>query len=187
MNILVVTGGYSIFDAKGQLNGFLAHLTEKNLISKGHKVKFSDTTKDTYDVNREVDKLLWAESIIYITPIMWFNMPAPMVEWLDKVLLYEKTFVITEEYGEGGQLSAESFMVVATSNMKSSDLGKGFVMKDTPHIDGVLQPLIMTNNYLNVRKQIPTFHAGDVIASDTSWIEEAYVKHLDKYYSTSLK
>jgi hypothetical protein len=101
--------------------------------------------------------------------------------------LYEKTFVITEEYGEGGQLSAESFMIVATSNMKSSDLGKGFVMKDTPHIDGVLQPLIMTNNYLNVRKQIPTFHAGDVIASDTSWIEEAYLKHLDKYYSISLK
>jgi len=32
MNILVVTGGYSIFDAKGQLNGFLAHLTEKNLV-----------------------------------------------------------------------------------------------------------------------------------------------------------
>jgi len=31
MNILVVTAGYSIFDAKGQLNGFLAFLTEKTL------------------------------------------------------------------------------------------------------------------------------------------------------------
>ena len=50
MNILVVTGGYSIFDTKGQLNGFLAHLTEKNLSDKGHKVKFSDTTKDTYAI-----------------------------------------------------------------------------------------------------------------------------------------
>ena len=183
MNILVVTGGYSIFDAKGQLNGFLAHLTEKNLTDKGHKVKFSDTTKDTYDVNREVDKLLWAETIIYITPIMWFNMPAPMVEWLDKVLLYEKTFVITEEYGEGGQIPANNFMVVATSNMKSSDLGKGHVMKDTPHIDGVLQPLIMTNNYLSIRNQMQTFHAGDVIAGDTSWIEDAYIKHLDDEFN----
>jgi modulator of drug activity B len=181
MNILVVTGGYSIFDAKGQLNGFLAHLTEKNLSAKGHKVKFSDTTKDTYDVNREVDKLLWADTIIYITPIMWFNMPAPMVEWLDKVLLYEKTFVITEEYGEGGQLSADNFMIVATSNMKSSDLGKGHVLKNAPHIDDVLQPLIMTNNYLSVRNQLPTFHADNVIAGDTSWIEEAYMKHLDAY------
>ncbi|MCB4776598.1 MAG: NAD(P)H-dependent oxidoreductase [Sulfurovum sp.] len=182
MNILVVTGGYSIFDAKGQLNGFLAHLTEKNLSAKGHKVKFSDTTKENYDVNREVDKLLWADTIIYITPIMWFNMPAPMVEWLDKVLLYEKTFVITEEYGEGGLIPADNFMIVATSNMKNSDLGKGYVMKDTLHIDGVLQPLIMTNNYLSIRNQISTFHAGDVIAGDTSWIEGAYIKHLDEHF-----
>jgi putative NADPH-quinone reductase len=105
-----------------------------------------------------------------------------MVEWLDKVLLYEKTFVITEEYGEGGQVPADKFMIVATSNMKSSDLGKGFVMKDTAHIDGVLQPLIMTNNYLSIRNQVPTFHAGDVIASDTAWIENAYLEHLDKYF-----
>lgn len=181
MNILVVTAGYSIFDAKGQLNGFLAYLTEKNLVNKGHTVTFSDVTKD-WDVDREVDKLLWAETIIYIMPIMWFNMPAPMVKWLDEVLVYKKTFVITEEYGEGGQIPADNFMIVATSNMKSSDLGKGFVMKDTPHIDGVLQPLIMTNNYLSIRNQIPTFHAGDVIAGDTDWIESEYNNHLNSQF-----
>ena len=42
---------------------------------------------------------------------MWFNMPAPMVKWLDEVLLYEKKFIITEEYGEGGQLPADKFMM----------------------------------------------------------------------------
>jgi putative NADPH-quinone reductase len=109
-------------------------------------------------------------------------MPAPMVKWFDEVLLYEKTFVITEEYGEGGQVPADNFMIVTTSNLKSSDLGKGVVLKDAPDIDDVLQPLIMTNNYLSIRKQIPTFHAGDVIAGDTSWIESAYEKHLDTYF-----
>jgi len=179
MNILVVTAGYSIFDAKGQLNSFLAYLTEKNLAEKGHEVKISDVTKDTWDVDREVSKLLWAETIIYITPIMWFNMPAPMVKWLDHVLLYKKTFVITEEYGEGGQVPADNFMIVTTSNLKRSDLGKGFVLKNAPHIDDILQPLIMTNHYLSIRNQIPTFHADNVIAGDTSWIEPAYEKHLN--------
>ena len=182
MKILVVTAGYSIFDAKGQLNGYLAHLTEKNLAAKGHIIKFSDVTKDTWDANREVDKLLWADTIIYIMPIMWFNMPAPMVKWLDEVLIYNKTFVITDEYGEGGQVSAENFMIVATSNMKSTDLGKGFVLKNAPHIDDVLQPLIMTNTYLSIRQQIPTFHAGDVIAGDTDWIGPEYEKHLDTHF-----
>lgn len=45
MNTLIVTAGYSIFDAKGQLNGFLAHMTEKNLSAKGHKIKYSDNIK----------------------------------------------------------------------------------------------------------------------------------------------
>jgi len=173
MKTLVVTAGYSIFDAKGQLNSFLAYLTEKNLTEKGYNVKFSDVTKDTWDVDREVEKLLWAETIIYITPVMWFNMPAPMVEWLDKVLQYGKTFVITEEYGEGGLVPANNFMIVTTSNLKKSDLGKGVVLKKTPHIDDVLQPLIMTNNYLGIRNQIPTFHADNVIAGDTGWIGPA--------------
>lgn len=182
MNILIVSAGYSIFDAKGQLNSYLAFLTERNLAAKGHDVKISDVTKDTWNVDREVTKLLWADTIIYITPIMWFNMPAPMVRWLGEVLVYKKTFVITDEYGEGGQVPADNFMIVTTSNMKSSDLGKGYVMKDAPHIDDVLQPLIMTNNYLSIRNQMPTFHAGDVIAGDTAWIEPAYEKHLDAHF-----
>jgi modulator of drug activity B len=157
-------------------------MTEKNLSAKGHKIKYSDVTKDTWSVDREVTKLLWADTIIYITPIMWFNMPAPMVKWLDEVLLYGKTFIITGEYGEGGQVPADHFMIVTTSNMKSSDLGKGYVLKNAKHIDDVLQPLIMTNNYLSVRNQIPTFHAGDVIAGNTSWIEPAYEKHLNDHF-----
>ena len=40
MKILLVTAGYSIFYAKGQLNSFLAYLTEKNLLKKGIKSKF---------------------------------------------------------------------------------------------------------------------------------------------------
>ena len=107
---------------------------------------------------------------------LWFK-------WLDEVLLYEKTFIITEEYGEGGQVPADNFMIVTTSNMKSSDLGKGHVMKNAHHIDDVLQPLIMTNNYLSIRNQIPTFHAGDVIAGDTGWIEAAYQKHLNEHFN----
>lgn len=183
MKTLLVTAGYSIFDAKGQLNGYLAYLTEKKLAAKGHEIKISDVTKDTWSVDREVEKLLWAENIVYIMPVMWFNMPAPMVKWLAEVLLYKKTFIITEEYGEGGQVPADSFMIVATSNMKSSDLGKGFVLKNAAHIDDLLQPLIMTNNYLGVRDQVPTFHAGNVIAGDTGWIESAYEKHIDTNFN----
>jgi hypothetical protein len=96
--------------------------------------------------------------------------------------MYEKTFVITDEYGEGGQVPANKFMIVTTSNMKSNDLGKGFVLKNASHIDDLLQPLIMTNHYLSIRNQIPTFHADNVIAGETHWIKKDYVKHLNKHF-----
>ncbi|PCJ20397.1 MAG: hypothetical protein COB02_05020 [Candidatus Cloacimonadota bacterium] len=183
MNILLVTSGYKIFDAKGQLNSFLAYISEKTLMDLGHIIKVSDVTKDTMDIDRELEKLLWAECIIYITPIMWFNMPAPMVKWFDLVLQYKKTFVITDTYGEGGQVPADHFMVVTTSNLKSSDLGKNTVLKNATHIDDILQPLIMTNNYLSIRNQLPTFHADNVISGDTSWIEKAFEKHIKTHFS----
>jgi putative NADPH-quinone reductase len=66
-------------------------------------------------MDRELDKLLWADIIIYIMPVMWFNMPAPLVKWLGEVLMYEKTFVITDEYGEGGQVPANKFMLKVLS------------------------------------------------------------------------
>jgi len=180
--VLLVAAWYSIFEAKGQLNGYLTYLTEKNLQEKWYEVKISDVTKDTLDVGREVKKLLWADTIIYITPIMWFNIPTPLVNWFSKVLLHNETFVITEEYGEGWQVPADRFMIVTTSNLKRSDLGKGEVLKNAPHIDNLMQPLIMTNSYLSIRNQIPTFHAWDVIASDTKWIESSYLEHLDSHF-----
>lgn len=73
-------------------------------------------------------------------------------------------------------------MIVTSSNMKSSDLGKGVVMKNAHHIDDVLQPLIMTNIYLSIRNQIPTFHADNVIAGETDWIASAYEKHLNSHF-----
>ncbi|CAH0991234.1 NADPH:quinone oxidoreductase MdaB [Sinobacterium norvegicum] len=185
MKILIVAAGYSIFDAKGQLNGYLAYLTEQNLAAKNHQVRISDVSTASWDVDREVAKLLWADTIVYITPIMWFNMPAPMVQWLDEVLLYNKTFVITDDYGEGGLLPAEKFMIVTSSNLKRSDLGKGMVLKNASHIDDVMQPLIMTNHYLSVRTQLPTFHADNVVAGKTDWIEQQYVHHLDQHFSAA--
>ncbi len=72
--------------------------------------------------------------------------------------------------------------VVTTSKHEKQRSGKRFVLKDAPHIDDVLQPLIMTDNYLSVRNQTPIFHADNVIAGDTAWIESTYEKHLNTHF-----
>jgi hypothetical protein len=57
------------------------------------------------------------------------------------------------------------------------------VLKDAHHIDDLLRPLIYTNTYLSIRDQIPTFHADNVIAGDTSWIESSYIEHLNTHFN----
>ena len=45
--------------------------------------------------------------------------------------------------------------------------------------------MVVTNHYLSIREQIPTFHADNVIAGDTGWIEAAYIEHLDTHFGAA--
>lgn len=181
MKTLIVSAGLILYGAKGQLNRHLTDLTQTTLKELGYDLKFSDTTS-AWNMETELAKLLWADIVIYITPIMWFNIPSSLSRWLEEVLVYGKTFGGAREYGEGGLVPASKFMIVATSNLKSSNLGSGFVLRNIPHIDNILQPLILTNLYLSIRIKIPTFHADDVVFGDTSWIEDSFKNHLIKYF-----
>lgn len=181
MKTLIVSAGQILYGAKGQLNRHLTDLTHATLKELGYDIKFSDATS-AWTVETELAKLLWADVVIYITPIMWFNIPSSLARWLEEVLVYGKAFAGAKEYGEGGLVPASKFMIVATSNLKSSNLGSGFVLRNTPRIDSLLQPLILTNVYLSIRNQVPTFHADDVVFGDTSWIEDSFRNHLIKNF-----
>ncbi len=71
-------------------------------------------------------------------------------------------------------------MLVVTSNMKASDLGACPVLENYQHIDDVLVQPILTNRYLGLREQWPTFHADNVIAGDTSHLEQNFIAHLQQ-------
>ncbi len=60
------------------------------------------------------------------------NMSAPMVKWLGEVLVYKPAFIITDEYGEAGQVPANNFMIVMSILNKRLDSPNSVKKKATP-------------------------------------------------------
>ena len=177
MKILLIKANQKLHASEGNLNSSLCLKSEAEL-SKNHNVTISDIAEGNWDVDKEIYKLKEADLIIYHFPLWWFGVPNNLKKYLDDVLLYGKTFTVTDIYGEGGKLINKKFMVVVTSNMKKSDLGSVPILKEYQSIDEILTQLIITNKYIGIREQLPTFHADDVIKGNTDNILSEYEAHL---------
>jgi len=51
---------------------------------EGFQVKTTQV-REAYDIKEEVEKFVWADLIIYHTPIWWFQLPFGFKQYLDEV------------------------------------------------------------------------------------------------------
>ena len=70
----------------------------------------------TDDAKTEIEKLLWADTLILQFPLWWFSMPAILKGWVDRVFAYGFAYGV-------GESTAISDGVTATA--KGPSLGNG--------------------------------------------------------------
>jgi putative NADPH-quinone reductase len=102
----------------------------------GHEVKLIDLHAEGFDpvmgreeragyhtpgeneapVRAHLDRVLWAEGIVFVYPTWWYGQPAMLKGWLDRVLVPHVTFRLpNEEHGMGpGLLNIRLIGVVTT-------------------------------------------------------------------------
>jgi len=177
MIILLIKANPKLYEAKGGLNADLFS-TSSDLFLAKHTILTSDIADGKWNITREIDKLKQADLIIYHFPVWWFGVPSILKRYFDEVLVHKETFVMTDGYGEGGQLVGKKFMLVVTSNMKKSDLGTSVLLKEYSNIDEILTQVILTNKYIGIQEQLTTFHADDVIQGDVTNVIDSYRSHL---------
>ena len=76
----------------------------------------------TADVKAEIEKLLWADTLILQFPLWWFSMPAILKGWVDRVFAYGFAYGVGEHsdrrwgdrYGEG-TLAGKRAMLIVTA------------------------------------------------------------------------
>lgn len=126
-NILIINGWHAFADAKGEFNKSLFTISKSFFEDKNnYKVKVTEIN-EVYEVEKEVSKFVWADVIIYHTPIWWFSVPFKFKKYLDEVLtagyrngLWNSDGRSAENpknnYGTGGLLNGKSYIVTTSWN-----------------------------------------------------------------------
>jgi len=75
------------------------------------------------DIKREQEQVTWADTIVVIYPLWWFDRPAILKGWFDRVFTNGFAFIY-DENGVQGLLEGKRAMVVVTAGGTKEDFGK---------------------------------------------------------------
>jgi len=125
--IFIINGGQKFGHSGGKFNETISQETLnffKN--NPNFEVKLTDINQD-YDPAEEVQKFVWADVIIYHTPIWWFQVPHDFKKYIDVVFteghatgIYNSDGRSSQNpainYGTGGMLHGRKYMLTTSWN-----------------------------------------------------------------------
>lgn len=90
------------------------------------------------DIQRELDKLLWADLLILNFPLYWFSVPAILKGWIDRVLVSGVCYGGKRFYDQGG-LAGKKVLVTLTLGGREHMFGEGAIHGP---LEDMLRPLL---------------------------------------------
>jgi modulator of drug activity B len=154
---------------------------------------------DGYDPVAEVDKFVWADVIIYHTPIWWFQLPFGFKKYIDEVFtaghqkgIYHSDGRKSENpkinYGTGGMMHGRKYMLTTSWNAPETAFtfpGEFFDGKSVD--DGPLFGFHRMNAFTGM-KPLTSFHFHDVEKNaDVIKDMARYRTHLEELFAPELK
>ena len=125
--IFVINGGQKFGHSGGKFNKTITDSTVDFFENQpGFEVKYTDINEE-YNPAEEVQKYVWADVVIYHTPIWWFQVPHGLKKYIDVVFteghangIYKSDGRTAENptinYGTGGMLHGRQYMVTTSWN-----------------------------------------------------------------------
>ncbi|SEM49836.1 modulator of drug activity B [bacterium A37T11] len=197
VKIFVINGGQHFAHSLGRFNKTLLELDQSFFVANnGFELRITDIN-DPYELNKEVDNYVWADVIIYHTPIWWFSLPYKLKEYIDKVFTagHRKGMFRSDgrksenpdvNYGTGGTMQGRKYMVTTTWNAPETAFTlPGEFFNQTSVDDGVLFGFHRMNAFLSLQC-IQGIHFHDLEKNVTQEridrYKNAYLHHLiDKF------
>jgi NADPH dehydrogenase (quinone) len=118
--IFIINGGQKFGHSGGRFNETIANATAEFFSNhKDFEVQSTNINED-YNPAFEVEKFVWADVIIYHTPIWWFQLPHGLKKYIDVVFteghdkgIYRSDVRSsknpTRNYGTGGMLHGKKY------------------------------------------------------------------------------
>ncbi|RWM20831.1 MAG: NAD(P)H-dependent oxidoreductase [Mesorhizobium sp.] len=106
---------------------------EARFLLAGASKKAFATNTLTDDVKAEIDKLLWADTLILQFPLWWYAMPAILKGWVDRVYAYGFAYGVGEHsdrrwgdrFGEGTLAGKRAMLIVTTGGWEEHYSARG--------------------------------------------------------------
>ena len=186
-NILIINGAKTFAHSNGELNDTLAELAKTVLGELGHSVQIT-RADSLYDADEEVQKYLWADTVIYQMPGWWMGAPWTVKKYIDDVFtaghgsLYandgRSRSDASKKYGSGGLIHAKKYMLSLTWNAPVEAFSAPDQFFHGAGVDGVYLPFHKANQFLGMQA-LPTFMVNDVIkAPEIAAYKAQYRSHL---------
>ncbi len=191
-NILLINGAKTFAHSNGQLNDTLTELAQEVLLDLGHQVQVTRADSE-YDAKAEVEKFLWADSVIYQMPGWWMGAPWTVKKYIDDVFteghgsLYandgRSRADASKKYGSGGLIHDKNYMLSLTWNAPMDAFNDAEQFFHGVGVDGVYLPFHKANQFLGM-KTLPTFIVNDVIkAPEVEAYMAQYRDHLTQVFA----
>lgn len=198
-NIFVINGGQHFAHSGGKFNHTLTTLDESFFTSeKGFALQVTDINAP-YDPEEEVKKFVWADVVVYHTPIWWFSMPYKLKEYIDTVFtaghrkgIYRSDGRTNDNpaihYGTGGMLHGRKYMLTTTWNAPETAFTlPGEFFRERSVDEGVMFGFHRMNAFTGM-EPLEGMHFHDLEKNATPERLEAYqmryLTHLAAVFST---
>jgi len=140
-------------------NFAITKTVEETLVQKGHQVKVRDLYAEPFkavldaadfesfakgiipdDIKREQELLTWAEHLVFIYPIWWYDRPALLKGWIDRVFSHGFAY----QYGPSGVkglLKQKKALVIQTAGNTEAELQEDNIIEivQRPMTEGTLE------------------------------------------------
>ncbi|WP_291374325.1 NAD(P)H-dependent oxidoreductase [Acinetobacter sp. UBA6720] len=191
-NILLINGAKTFAHSNGQLNDTLTELAQEVLSGLGHQVQVTRADSE-YDAKAEVEKFLWADTVIYQMPGWWMGAPWTVKKYIDDVFteghgsLYasdgRSRADASKKYGSGGLIHDKNYMLSLTWNAPMDAFNDTEQFFHGVGVDGVYLPFHKANQFLGMQT-LPTFIVNDVIkAPEVEAYMAQYRNHLTQVFA----
>ena len=192
-NILIINAKKEFGHSQGQLNQTLSQFAYDFLNDSKHQIQITNIDLG-YEINEEVEKFLWADTIIYQMPAWWMGEPWILKKYIDEVFTagHGKLYMSdgrsrkdsSKKYGSGGLLHDKKYMLSVTWNAPIQAFTDPDDFFNAAGVDNVYLPFHKANQFLGMTP-LATFMCNDVIKEPNVEAElQRYKTHLNQIFNT---
>lgn len=192
--VFVINGAPKFAHSGGEFNKTLSTWTVDYFKAQNeYEVMFTDINNG-YVLEDEVNKFVWADVVIYHTPIWWFQIPNDFKKYIDEVFtaghqtgIYmsdgRRSANPTRNYGKGGSLHGRKYMLTTTWNapIEAFTLEDEFFQQKSVD-EGVMFGFHKMNEFTGMTP-LDSFHFYDVMKNPgIENFRKHYLQHLEETF-----